>query len=96
MDRPRIHVDFNEMVEENLVLLSKENSKRDSAGNLIEMLEGKKVYIYDDDVDDLGNPDPLVADGIIELNTHNDWSRNVRWCCRINESGILHLSDLKT
>lgn len=33
MDRPRLYVDFNEMVEPDLVLLAQEDGKVDSSGN---------------------------------------------------------------
>ena len=41
MDRPRIYVDFNEMLEADLVLLSKEDTKRDSAWQIVILDEGE-------------------------------------------------------
>ena len=43
MKEPRIYVDFNEMIEDDLVLLSKTDIKLDSAGKRIELLAGAKV-----------------------------------------------------
>ena len=39
MDNARIHFDFNEMVEDDIVLLSKEDTKIDSYGNIITFIE---------------------------------------------------------
>jgi hypothetical protein len=39
MDKPRIYVDFNEMVTGNIVLLSKDDTKRDSNGYIITFYE---------------------------------------------------------
>lgn len=38
MDKPSIRVDFNELVQEDVVLLSKTNEVEDSGGNLISLI----------------------------------------------------------
>lgn len=83
-DRPRIHVDFNEMVSHDLVLLSREDSREDSSGSRVTLSPGLRVYLYDDDHDEHGEPIHLLATGTVEINTHDDWSRHVKWCCRID------------
>jgi hypothetical protein len=85
LDRPRIQVDFNAMVEQDLVLLSREDEKRDSAGDVIQLSEGLRVYLYMPDADDDGVPRDLLATGVVELNRAQDWSASTRWCCRIDE-----------
>ena len=92
MDRPRIYVDFHEMVEADLVLLSKTDTKKDSSGAMVQLHEGLRVYVYMDDADEHGNPDNLIADGVVERNTSPYWTY-VPWCCRIDEKGIRHESD---
>jgi hypothetical protein len=94
MDRPRIYVDFNEMLDVDLVLLSKTDTTPDSDGNLVELREGMRVCIYSEDIGDDGEPDNLIADGIAERNARSDWSSPARWCCRIDAAGIRHESDL--
>lgn len=96
MDRPRIYVDFNEMLEPNLVLLSQTDTKPDSAGVPIPLHEGKVVHVYMDDVDDAGKIDYLIADGVVERHPGVGWGIASIWCCRIDESGIRHVSDLTT
>ncbi len=94
LDKPRIRVDFNEIVEPDLVLLSAESSNADSNGNTVEIFEGLQVDLYQEDSDENGNPDYLVATGLVERNSAGDWSSHVRWCCRIDKDGIRHLSQL--
>jgi len=93
MCKPRLYVDFNEMLEPDLVLLSAGDMKTDSSGTEIHLHQGLSVDIYTDDIDDQGHPDPLIASGVVEANADRGWSRRAKWCCRIDEAGIRHLSD---
>jgi len=87
LDRPRIEVDFNEMVDHDVVLLSRDDSRVDSDGNLIALRPGLRVYLYMADADECGAPTNLVASGTVEANDANDWSSAVRWRCRIDVWG---------
>ena len=91
MKQARIYVDFNEMIEENLVMLSETDIKEDSKGNKIELKEGLKVKLYSDDLCGCNESDNLIADGVVELNTGN-WGREPKWNCRINKQGIYNES----
>lgn len=94
---PRIYVDFNEMVTDNVVLLSKDDAKCDSAGNIVNFYEGMPVALYMDDLDADGNPDDLMAAGVAvryNLSAYPYW-RHVRWCCLIDGDGIRHQSEIK-
>lgn len=64
MSKARIYVDFNELVTDNIVLLSKNDTKADSQGNIITFYEGMPVSIYSEDISDNGQVDNLVAEGI--------------------------------
>lgn len=97
VDQARIYVDFNEMVDHNTVLLSKDDTKIDSQGNVITFYEGMPVGIYSDDISDNGEVDHLIAEGIAtkkNLSNYPYW-QHVKWCCRINLDGMIHESDLK-
>ncbi|MDE5779516.1 MAG: hypothetical protein K2I10_13610 [Lachnospiraceae bacterium] len=97
MDKARIYVDFNEMVDYNTVLLSKDDTKMDSEGNVIIFYEGMPVSIYMDDVDGNGKVDNLVAEGIAikqDLSNYPVW-QHVKWCCRMDSNGIMNESDLR-
>ena len=65
---PRLYVDFNEMLAPDLVLLSRRDAKPDANGEMIHLYEGLAVSIFSDDVDDQGQPDNLVAVGVVERN----------------------------
>ncbi len=93
MKEPRILVDFNELIENNLVLLSKTDFKKDSAGNVIELKEGMNVKIYE--YNDYGcEKEFLLAEGVVELNKSGCFEI-CKWNCRINESGIVVKSKKK-
>lgn len=87
LDRPRIEVDFNEFVDQDVVLLAAEDYRVDSIGQRIEMREGLRVYLYCDDSDDAGRPSYLLASGIAERHQATDWSARAKWRCRIDEWG---------
>lgn len=96
MDKARIYVDFNELLDRNTVVLSKDDSKMDSEGNIITFYEGMPVSIYSDDISDNGEEDNLIADGVVvkrDLSNYPYW-QNVKWCCSIDINGITHESEL--
>lgn len=90
---PCLYVDFNEMLASDLVLLSQNDTKADKLGNPIELYEGLEIAIYSDDVNCDGKPDNLIAQGRVELNRTEGWSKIAKWCCRIDKDGISHESD---
>lgn len=95
LDRPRLYVDFSEMLENDLVLLSQEDSKIDSSGNLITFQEGQEIYVYMDDPDVNGSLDYLIAHGAAVRTMGKGWASAAEWCCRIDKDGIKHLSEIQ-
>ncbi len=93
---PLLYVDFNEMLDVDLVLLSKGDTRLDAAGNAVHLHEGLAVAIYSDDLDQNDKPDFLIARGVVERNRDEGWSRHVKWCCRIDATGIKHQSDVES
>lgn len=97
MDRPRIYVDLNEMVTEEIALLSKEDTKMDSEGNMVAFYDRMPVFIYSDDASDTGETDNLLAEGIAiryDLKGYPGWE-HVKWCVRIDWKSLIHESELK-
>jgi hypothetical protein len=94
MTKPMLYVDFNEMLEPNLVLLSATDAKTASNGTVVLLSDGLKVSVYMDDTNEHGHPDNLVATGVVEVNQSTGWGAHVKWCCRIDTNGIRHQSEL--
>lgn len=97
MDKPRIYVDLNEMVTEDIVLLSKDDTKADSNGNTVVFYDKMPVSIYSDDASAIGETDNFLAEGIV---VKHDWKNclgwgYVKWCVRIDWNSLMHESDLK-
>ncbi|MCV9933987.1 hypothetical protein OIU80_17025 [Flavobacterium sp. LS1R47] len=90
--KSRIYVDFNEMIDFDLVLLSQKDKKLNSVGVEVELREGMEIAIYMDDEQPNGFKDNLIASGIVERN-HSNLFEIAKWCCRIDENGIQHESD---
>ncbi len=97
MDKPRVYVDLNEMVTDDIVLLSKDDTKADSMGNSITFYEGMPVSLYSDDESDSGETDNLIFEGTAikyDLRTYPRWE-DVKWCARFDRDSLLHESDVK-
>jgi hypothetical protein len=94
MTKPMLYVDFNEMLEPNLVLLSATDTTIASDGVVVTLSEGLEVIVYMDDMDEHGHPDNLVATGVVVINQTTGWGAHVKWCCRIDTNGIRHQSEL--
>ncbi|GGY76815.1 hypothetical protein GCM10011613_21650 [Cellvibrio zantedeschiae] len=92
MDKPRIRVDFNELLEADLVFLSKVDAVEDSAGRKIHLSEGEPVSIYEFNLYDDGEKEYLLAEGVAVLNTFQP-NPVAKWCCRINELGITVITE---
>lgn len=93
--KPTLHVDFNELLAPDLVLLSAADTKVDAQGRVVSLVDGLDVIVYMDDTDASGNVDNLVATGVVERNRSSGWGAHVKWCCRIGENGIQHQSELE-
>ncbi len=94
MIKPMLYVDFNEMLEPNLVLLSVTDTKIASNGEIVSLSGGLKVSVYMDDMNERGHCDNLVATGVVEANQSTGWVAHVKWCCRIDANGIRHQSEI--
>lgn len=95
MDEARIYVDLNERVDKDIFLLSKEDSKVDSKGNIVMFYENMPILIWSDDCDEEGNPDNLFADAVAikaDPRICSVWSY-VKWWCRIDMSTLIHESE---
>ncbi|MFT3713588.1 MAG: hypothetical protein QM817_38515 [Archangium sp.] len=85
LDRPRVRVLFEDMVETDVVPLSRTDEVFDSSGTRIVLSAGLRLHLYEEDVED-GKRGYLLATGIAERNDPApEWNRHARWRCRIDE-----------
>lgn len=94
MKRPQFYVDFNELIEVDLVALSASDNKLSTIGESVLLQDGLMIDVYSDDLNDEGDPDNLIASGVVERNSATGWAKKIKWCCRIDAHGIRHESDL--
>ena len=59
--KPKIEVNFNEIIDDFKILLSQSDMIIDSEGNEILLKEGLEIDIFDPDYDEQNNRDDIVA-----------------------------------
>jgi hypothetical protein len=91
----RFRADFNELFRE-FLCLSHEDTCEDVDGNLVTLRTGMALTAFDEDADENGNRDDLIASGIVEPSPQ--WLRcnGSRWSPRIDQHGVRHESDLQS
>lgn len=97
MDKARVYIDLNEMVTNDIALLSKNDTKADSMNNIITFYEGLPVSLYSDDASNSGETDHLIFEGTAikyDLKCYPGWW-HVKWCVRIDWNSLMHESDVK-
>jgi hypothetical protein len=90
----KVRADFNGLFGE-VLCLSHEDSCKDANGNLITLQPGMFLTAFDEDSDDRGDRDDLVASGAVEPSP--DWLRckGSRWVLRIDRNGVRHESEVR-
>src|SRR5215510_13654550 len=92
-DLIKLRADFNGVFG-GILCLSHKETCTDEKGNPVVVREGMRVLAYDEDLDENGKRDNLIATGVVERSP--DWLRREGsvWCLRIDEQGVRHESDL--
>ena len=90
--RPKIEVNFNEIIGDFEILLSQSDMVIDSKGNKVLLKEGLEIDIFELDYDEQNNRDDIIASGYVTKCT-NPLYKHVKWCCKIDKNGIKHISD---
>ncbi len=88
----RLRADFNGLFG-SILCLSHSDHCEDDAGKLVEFREGMIVTAFDEDSDENGNRDDLLATGTVERSP--DWLQcnGSRWALIINHNGVRHASE---
>jgi hypothetical protein len=89
----RVRADFNGLFGQ-LLCLSHEETCLGANGERIVVYEGLRVTAFDDDVDEHGNPDKLLATGVVEKSPNWLACSGSRWVLRLDENGWFNESDL--
>ena len=90
----RVRADFNGLFGE-LLCLSHKETCLDEKGNLVTLAAGMALTAFDEDADEHGNRDDIIASGIVEPSP--PWLQCIgsRWALRIDGNGVRHESDLQ-
>jgi hypothetical protein len=92
---PRVRADFNGLFGE-ILCLSHKDTCEDHAGTLVTLGEGMTLTAFDEDRDEHGNRDDLIASGLVEPSPESLRCLGSRWVLRIDEKGVRHESDLSS
>ena len=94
MNRMKVRADFNGLFGD-ILCLSHEDTCLDENGAVFHLREGLTLTAYDEDLDENGNRDDLLAHGVVE--PAPDWlqSHGSKWVLRIDENGVFHESDMR-
>ena len=92
-ESPRVRADFNGLFGD-VLCLSHSDTCLEAGGNTLHLREGMRLTAFDEDADEHGNPDALIASGTVEKSP--EWLRcnGSRWVLRIDERGVKHQSEI--
>ena len=89
----RVRADFNGLFGD-ILCLSHHDTCKDAEGNLVTLKAGMIVTAFDEDADEHGNRDDLIASGVVEPSPEWLVCRGSRWILRIDSNGVMNESDL--
>jgi hypothetical protein len=89
----RLRADFNGLFGE-VLCLSHKDTALDEHGDAVALQEGMSVTAYDEDLDEDGNRDDLVASGIVGPTPPWLSCRGSRWILNIDEHGVRSQSEI--
>ena len=85
----RVRGDFNGL-SGGVLCLSHTDSIVTDAGTVVSLQEGMLVTAVEDDVNEAGMPDHLIASGVVEKAPVELAHRGSRWVLRIDGLGVRH------
>jgi len=90
----RIRADFNGLFSKLLCLSHNETCVGEDGRNVV-VHERMIVTAFEEDIDDDGRPDNLIASGTVEKSPEWLSCRGSRWVLRIDDNGVRHESDVR-
>ena len=88
MTGPRLYADFQNLDDFNRIRLTCAGTLADLSRQQIELRDGMAVTLYTDDADDAGQPDELLADGVVRYHGEEKC-----WVAEVDWSALRHNSD---
>ena len=89
--KPRIYADFQNLDDFNRLRLTCAGTQEDLAQQGVQLREDLVLTLYMDDADEQGQPDELVAEGVVHFNQEeNCWVATIDW------SALRHASEDRT
>ncbi len=85
--------DFNGLFDD-LLCLSHADTVRTNTGSELLLRPGQRVSAYEDDIGEQGQPEYLVATGVVEASPAWLACRGSRWALRIDQRGVRHEATL--
>ena len=80
MTNPRVYADFQNLDDENRLRLTCAGTRRDLERQGIELRQEMKLTLYTDDANEHGQPDELLAEGVVQFNdAENCWVAKIDW-----------------
>ena len=76
-----------------LLCLSHGETARNENGEAIILQEGMVVTAFDKDLDEHGNPDDLIANGLVIRSPEWLQCYGSKWALKIDERGVYHQSE---
>lgn len=83
MNHPKLRADFNGLFGD-ILCLSHEDTCLDENGAVAPLSEGMLVTAYEEDSDGRGNPDNLIAHGVVEPSPAWLKCRGSKWVLKID------------
>ena len=82
----KLRADFNGLFG-NLLCLSHTDAASDENGHDVDLSEGMSVVAFDDDLDDQGNKDNLIAQGVVIRSPEWLKCRGSKWSLQLDGNG---------
>jgi len=93
-DNVRVRADFNGLFGQILCISHREDCLTDNGERLL-LRPGLHLTAWDEDVDENGLRDDLIASGVVERAPYALRCIGSRWVLRIDENGVRHESELR-
>jgi len=94
MNHSKVRADFNGLFGD-ILCLSHEDTCLDEQGTVLHLREGLTLTAFDEDADENGNRDDLLAHGVVEPAPAWLQCNGSKWVLKIDERGVNHESDLQ-